>query len=290
MSNRCWEDLIVRAGGTFDENSQAVLPPSAVLGNIFLFMFAGHEASANTINFLILLLACHPRIQLSLQMDIDRILGDCPNDQWSYETYFPSLMESLVGAVINETLRLYTVLPFILKATVEDPQPVVVNGRVHLVPPNTLILMNTSATHRNPKHWPKPQGCLPETKPYPVAAFNPRNWLERKGKDTGNLLLSKTGSFIPFSAGSRGCLGNRFSLVELCAIVMRIFWKLSVELAVEGLMPASSREEKKARWEKTRTRSEFEMSSGVNFKMSLRMEGNVPVNFVKRGEEEFAEL
>lgn len=55
-----------------------------------------------------------------LQMDTDRILSDCPNDQWSYETHFSSLMESLVGAVINETLRLYTVLPFILKATVED--------------------------------------------------------------------------------------------------------------------------------------------------------------------------
>ncbi|MCJ1245731.1 hypothetical protein MMC30_002935 [Trapelia coarctata] len=283
-------DLIVGAGEKFDEQPEPLISPEAVLGNMFVFMFAGHEASANTIQFIILVLACNPRIQRSMQIDIDQILHNCSVEDSSYEAHFTALMESMIGAVINEVLRLYTVLPFILKAAAEDSPPIVVDGRSHVVPPGTIVLVNTSASHRNPKYWPEPQGALAGAKPHPVAVFNPSIWLKSDKATGGGPWLPKTGSFLPFSDGSRGCLGTRFSMVELCAVVTRIFQEYSVELAVKGLKPDPSEVEKKLAWEKAKTSAEYALSSGVRFEMSLRMESKLPIEFVRRGHEKFAGL
>lgn len=48
--------------------------------------------------------------------------------------------------------------------------------------------------------------------------------------------------------------------------------------------PATGEGEKKA-WERARMNAERELSEGVEFRMSLRLKGSVPVVFVGRGEE-----
>lgn len=130
-------------------------------------MFAGHEANANTLTLAIFLLACYPEIQLSLQAEIDAILKSRSVSQSSYQRDFPILRESLVGAVINETLRLFTILPYIPKKTPRNPQTISVGNQVHVLPANTLILISTSATHRHPKYWPEPQNPLGGESPPP---------------------------------------------------------------------------------------------------------------------------
>lgn len=128
------KDLIVRAGEIPDPQTGALLSNTEVLGNMFIFMFAGHEANANTLVFLILLLACRPGVQKSLQQDISSILGHKPASQWSVETDLPLLSEIYVGAVINETLRLFTILPFIPKAVGKIPQPISIVDRTCVIP------------------------------------------------------------------------------------------------------------------------------------------------------------
>lgn len=123
-----------------DTQTGAILSKSQVLGNMYIFMIAGHEANANTLVFLILLLACRPRVQKSLQQDISNILGGKPASQCSLETDYPLLMESYVGAVINETLRLFTVLPFIPKAVGKLPQPIAIGNRTCVLPAKTSSL------------------------------------------------------------------------------------------------------------------------------------------------------
>lgn len=260
-------------------------------------MFAGHEANANTLAFLVVLLACNPQIQLSLQNSIDRIVGSRPVSQWSVERDYPLLMESYVGAVINETLRLYTVLPFLPKAVHESPYPININNQGYIIPPNTVVLINTSATHRHPRFWPEvPQDIQGGDRLNPVAEFYPQRWLVPNAEtSTTEFLRPKPGSFIPFSDGGRGCLGRRFALIELCSVVTRIFSEYSVELVLEeerdrgGLRAHMSTEQRKAAWVKNKGSAEQKMS-GVEFGTALRIGENVPVRFVKKGQEYFSKL
>lgn len=290
MALLSWKDLIVRAGEIPDTQTGAFLSKSQVLGNMFIFMFAGHEANANTLVFLILLLACRPRVQKSLQQDISNILGGKAASHCSLETDYPLLMGSHVGAVIYETLRLFTVLPFIPKVVGKLPQPIAIGDRTCQLPAKTLVLINTSATHRNPKYWVESQG---ESRNYgrtTIADFNPAQWVGQVETKRESFLRPKPGSFIAFSEGDRGCLGRRFALVELCATVTMIFSEYSVELAVEALPSNASVEEKINGWRNARTRAEHALSSDVEFHMALRMMGNIPIDFVRIGNETFAPL
>ena len=267
---------------------------------MFIFMFAGHEANANTLTFAILLLACHPTIQKRLQHDIDVSLDSSgsSNQAWSYEAMYPLLTENMVGAVINEALRLATVLPFLPKAVSKNtPQSISIGGRNHMIPANTLILINTSATHRHPKFWSQPSHSLPSSSiTNPVASFNPQQWLSSRdpkseeSNQSNSFLHPHPGTFVPFSDGTRGCLGRKFALIELYALIARIFSEYSVELVVEGLVPGANKVTKKKEWEKVRANAEYQLSDGVKFEMSLRLTGQVPVTFVKRGKERFADL
>lgn len=57
------------------------------MGNIWVFVLAGHETNVNTLTFIILLLACHPIAQRSTQADLDRILEGTPPEQWTYDAH-----------------------------------------------------------------------------------------------------------------------------------------------------------------------------------------------------------
>ncbi|KAL9100068.1 MAG: hypothetical protein Q9163_004509 [Psora crenata] len=250
---------------------QARLPPPAISGNIFAFLFAGHEANANTLTIAVFLLALHPSIQSSLQHTIDVHLANCPPKNSTYTTHYPLLKDSLVAAVINETLRLFTILPFLPKTTPEFPSSITVKGRTHVLPPNTLVLINTSATHRHPAYWPAPEAPRHGSAPYPVSSFNPGYWLQPQ-PGGGDFLRPQPGSFVPFSEGGRGCLGRQFAMVELCAQLAGIFSDWSVELVQDGTLG----------WEGAKVRAEQVLSEGVVFDMTLRPTEMVPVRFVRR--------
>lgn len=265
------------------------ISPSAVLGNIFVFIMAGYETSANTLTYAISLLACRPDMQKALQADLDKILGDRPSSHWSFDADFPRILDGYVGATMNETLRLYTVLPFFPKTTRETPKSFSLNGRDYTVPADTLILMNTSATHRNPKYWPAAVPTAGDGPPYPVSSFDPSRWLSR---DNGTSSFSPTpGSYVPFSDGPRACMGKRFAQAQFCAVMAALFKDYSVELAIDGGQAAGGAPGNGVRqslWDNARREAERELSTGVGFLMSLKMKGKIPLRLVKRGEEEFS--
>ncbi|GLA25232.1 hypothetical protein AnigIFM63326_001849 [Aspergillus niger] len=288
-------DLIVQAGISTDSSTSPILQPHQVIGNVFLFMFAGHEANANTLTFIILLLACHPTIQTAVQSDLDKILENTPPSHWSYDTHYEPLMRSLVGAVIKEALRLFTVLPVLPKYVPPSGPaiPIVVSSQSHPLPPGTVAFVNTSATHRHPHYWPTVNDKSakstnqedPTLRPYPTTDFNPYRWLETQpsgsAPDNETRLRSSTGftpapgTFVPFSEGSRKCLGHKFALVELCAVVALLFHQNSVSLLTDPADPSDT-------WAAARIRADRALSEGVKFNMSLRITQDVPIRFATR--------
>jgi cytochrome P450 len=219
LKNKNLLDLLVEAG-----DQDGVLSKEQVTARIFILQFAGHESNVHALQFALLKRACQPELQARVQRDIDRILGHLPPENWSYYT---ALAQSMMGSVINESLRVYTVLPVFVKETMDNAVSVTLEGRRHVIPPITLIVVNTSATHRNPAYWEVPLGTPREGGPYAVSSFNPEQWLDRDGK----FLAPEPGSYIPFSDGPRGCIGQRFAMVELCVSLAMILKDHRIELA-----------------------------------------------------------
>ena len=77
-----------------------------VIGNSWIILFAGHESTGNTTHFALTFLAIALESQARLQAGIDNVLSSRPVEDWSYETDMSRLYQSMVGAVMNETLRL----------------------------------------------------------------------------------------------------------------------------------------------------------------------------------------
>jgi hypothetical protein len=70
------------------------LSDSEVLGNVYIFSIAGHETTATTLRFALVLLAIHEDVQEILYKEIVEVLGDRPYDS-EYESAFPRLVTPL---------------------------------------------------------------------------------------------------------------------------------------------------------------------------------------------------
>ncbi|KAI0487358.1 cytochrome P450 [Xylaria cf. heliscus] len=91
------------------------------------------------------------------------------------------------------------------------------------------------------------------------------------GQVIGQLFL-----FMFAGEGSRGCLGRRFGLVQICAVVATLFKTHSVELV-------TNREHgDEEAWLEARRRAALALSEGTRFDTSLRAVKNVPIRFIER--------
>jgi len=267
------ESLSSRASDAEKGGSGQLLTDDEILGNMFVFILAGHETTANTIHFSMLYLAMHWSSQARLHKDLDEIFGNRPVDEWDYEHDVPKLFGSMAGAVMNEVLRLVPPVAGIPKSTQKDsPQPITVNGRRCVVPGGTVVNIISVATARNPKYWPTILGPNPteEEVEDDLNSFKPERWLldsssnhnstasahqngsanhsdNESEKDSDHALLGgpqssdtssallkpHRGAYVPFSEGYRACLGRRFAQVEVLAVLAVLFREYSIELAVD---------------------------------------------------------
>jgi cytochrome P450 len=96
-----------KAEGAHDGNGirRGVLTDSELYGNLFIFMLAGHETTANTLSYATALLAIHPVVQNWAQEEIDAVLSDSSEED--YNTVFPKLvrcMAIMVRLVVYDSL------------------------------------------------------------------------------------------------------------------------------------------------------------------------------------------
>lgn len=76
---------IVKAGTT---NSSMRLSDEETVGNIFIFIMAGHETTASTLQIGIILLASRPEYQQVIQTEIDNIWAEkASGEELSYDDY-----------------------------------------------------------------------------------------------------------------------------------------------------------------------------------------------------------
>ncbi|KDQ10000.1 hypothetical protein BOTBODRAFT_36620 [Botryobasidium botryosum FD-172 SS1] len=218
-------------------SGKGVLSEQELMGNIFIFLLAGHETTAHSLAFAMGLLACYPEEQQKLYEHINSVLPDGRSPR--YED-IPLLTRSL--AVFYEAMRLYPGVPAIGKTATCDttltinasiPSGADVTDGKHdqrktvFVPKGTFIMLDVLGLHYNPRHWSNPD------------VFNPERFMKADWNRD---------AFMTFNAGSRACLGRRFSEIEAVTALTMILMRYKIELngdlfqIIPGEAPRATRE------------------------------------------------
>ncbi|CCD68717.1 CYtochrome P450 family [Caenorhabditis elegans] len=179
-----------------------------VQAEVDTFMFEGHDTTSTGLMWAIHLLGNHPEVQRKVQAELDEVMGD--DEDVTIEHL--SRMKYLECA-LKEALRLFPSVPIITRELSDDQ----VIGGVN-IPKGVTFLLNLYLVHRDPSQWKDPD------------VFDPDRFLPE------NSIARKSFAFIPFSAGSRNCIGQRFALMEekvIMAHLLRNFNVKAVELMHE---------------------------------------------------------
>jgi cytochrome P450 len=171
---------------------------------------AGQDTTSVATTWALYLLAHHPQVQSILRSEIQNHL---PSPDSQDETVDAPLIESLpyLAAVCNETLRLFPPAP-ILRRHVVKPDTVVLGEHLPL---GTVMMTSIWGTHRMRSVWG------PDAK-----EFKPERFLQYDGDGkmkfdphAGFKGEEATYRYLPFGAGPRSCIGERYARGEFATLV-----------------------------------------------------------------------
>ncbi|KFM65323.1 Cytochrome P450 4c3, partial [Stegodyphus mimosarum] len=172
------------------------------------FMFAGHDTTSSGLSWALYMLGLHPEIQKKVHEELDDVLGDDEDKSITLE----DIKElKYLDCVLKETRRLLPPTPFIARDLDEDTN---ING--YMIPKGTSCGILIYMLHRDPDVFPNPE------------VFDPDRF--RLSNATGRHPFA----YVPFSAGPRNCIGQRFATFEAITVMATILRKFEVK-AMEPL-------------------------------------------------------
>lgn len=186
----------------------APLDPRALRDEILTLLIAGYETTANTLSWVLGLIAAHPDVQARLHAELDASGADITSVD--YRKTHPWLSLTML-----ETIRLYTAIPMASRRATHDDE---LAG--YHIPANTSVVLPVWVLHRDARFWKD------------ALTFSPQRF---QGCPT-----HKLDHYLPFSKGERGCVGQTFALVEVAVIVARVLSRFSISLVEPSLPRAVS--------------------------------------------------
>ncbi|KAI4473424.1 hypothetical protein M0804_015360 [Polistes exclamans] len=165
------------------------------------FMFEGHDTTASALCFALSLFAKHKDVQEKIRDEFRTILQEDTNLSIS-----SCQKLSYLERCLKESLRLYPSVHLISRQITHDLQL-----KSYRIPSGTVCGMNIYSLHRRPEYWPNPN------------VFDPERFLPE------NIKGRHPYSYIPFSAGPRNCIGQRFAMIELKLFVAFILYNFELE-------------------------------------------------------------
>ncbi|KAJ9577305.1 hypothetical protein L9F63_006144, partial [Diploptera punctata] len=151
------------------------------------FMFEGHDTTSAGMCWALFLMGLHPDVQEKAYAEQESIFQGSERSATAKDLNEMKYLER----VIKETLRLYPSVPMIARKLNTDTQ---IGG--YDLPAGCSIAMHIYYVHRNPDQFPNPE------------KFDPDNFLPER------VVHRHPYAYIPFSAGPRNCIGQKFALLE----------------------------------------------------------------------------
>ena len=94
-----------------------------IFGNIFVINFAGHDTTANTLAFSMLLLAANPGVQDWVAEELREFTRDDDSEKWDYGVLFPNLKRcrAVLVCALSPNIQILSSKSYMWKA--RDPPP-----------------------------------------------------------------------------------------------------------------------------------------------------------------------
>lgn len=182
-----------------DPETGARLDDQEIHDQVMTLLLAGIETTASALAWSFHLLGRNPAAETALHAELDEVLdGRTP-------AYADIPRLDYTQRVFTESLRLYPPAWLFTRTTVETTE---LAGRE--LPPGSDILISPYVLHHTPALFTDPE------------SFDPDRWLPERAKDVTR------GSYLPFGAGSRKCIGDVFGMTEATLAVAAIAsrWRL----------------------------------------------------------------
>jgi cytochrome P450 len=170
-----------------------------IKANIFTFIAAGHETTANTITWALFLLAHAREWREALAEEAERA--------WSGPPFAMAETLVLTRALIDEALRLYPPLVAISRIAIGADRLAETTIKA-----GTMIVIAPYVLHRHRSLWTDPD------------IFNPARFLPDKRTCIDRY------AYLPFGAGPRVCIGASFALQEATLLLSAITRNFRFEL------------------------------------------------------------
>ncbi|KAJ7073332.1 cytochrome P450 [Mycena belliarum] len=213
--------LLVRANTAKDLPASQRLSDEDVVAQVPTFLVAGHETTSSATTWALFSLTQHPAVQARLRAELLAVDTDTPTmDVLNALPY--------LDCVVRETLRIHApVGSTVRQATQDDVVPLAtpftdVYGKVHEtlnVSKGQTFIIPILAMNRDPVIWG------PD-----AMEFVPERWEAQP--PINNALPGIWGHMLSFLGGPRACIGYRFSLVEMKALLFTLVRAFEFELAV----------------------------------------------------------
>ncbi|NP_001165978.1 cytochrome P450 4AB12 isoform X1 [Nasonia vitripennis] len=166
------------------------------------FTFEGHDTTGIALIFILLMLAENKEAQDKAREEVSEMLNSTGGKISQTEIQDFNYLERC----IKETLRLYPSVPNVLRHLTEDLQL-----KTHTLPAGVDVICFLYDVHRDPNFWPDPE------------KFDPDRFLPESSAGRHPY------AYVPFSAGPRNCIGQKFAMMELKSLVARILYNFQLE-------------------------------------------------------------
>ncbi len=183
-----------------EDGDKGALSDKEVRDQCMTLFLAGHETTASALTWWGYTMAAHPAEALRAQAEVDQVLGQ------RRPTYSDVQSLAYLGRTLKETMRLYPPTPALFSRRAIEPVQI---GPWQL-PKGALVRITPWVLHHDARWHPDPEH------------FDPERFSESRQA------TQVRGSYMPFGAGPRVCIGSLFATTEMVLIAAMVLQRFSL--------------------------------------------------------------
>ncbi|XP_051129333.1 abscisic acid 8'-hydroxylase CYP707A2-like [Andrographis paniculata] len=184
------------------ETAAAALSDEQIADNIIGVIFAARDTTASVLTWILKFLAENPTVLQAVTEEQERLIlwkqENCKEDEIKKLTWTDTKKMIITTRVIQETLRIASILSFTFREAVEDVE---FNG--YLIPKGWKVLPLFRNIHHSPDNFPEPE------------KFDPSRFE----------VSPRPNTFLPFGSGPHSCPGNELAKLEILVLLHHLTTK-----------------------------------------------------------------